>query len=127
MNDVLTLTQTIEVIKINSNKSIISQKMPVSSEILQRLQANDPSITSLDLSFQLLTDADVIELCDALKNNDHLVSLNLRGNQITSSGAEALAQSQQIERLILDFNLIDNQGSDTPPLNERIHSSGGYL
>lgn len=85
--------------------------MGIDEKLLEELRNNNPSITDLDLSFQHLTDADILVLCDALTNNTHLISLNLEGNQIGDKGAVELAKNTVLERLNLWGNEITDKGT----------------
>ncbi len=80
--------------------------MPIHENILERLRKNDPSLTELDLSNSGLTDADIIALCIALKNNTNLTSLVLLNNKISDTGAQALAESKILSMLNLQHNKI---------------------
>jgi hypothetical protein len=54
--------------------------MPISAETLQRIRDNDPTLTSLNLVDNQITDAEAQALAVALRTNTTLTSLNLMVN-----------------------------------------------
>ena len=85
--------------------------MPVDEKILQRLQANDASLRSLNLNKCSLTDADIQILVNTLENNINLTSLYLKENEIGDEGAKALAKNSTLIGLNLERNKIKNKGA----------------
>jgi len=66
--------------------------MPITQEELEsyirRLRANDPSLTSLDLSGRGITGRDAEEIVHALERNETLLSLDLSFNSLFSEDSE---------------------------------------
>ncbi len=85
---------------------------PFGSELLKRIQSDDPGMTALDLSEMDLTNSDITCLCDALRNNTNLKTLNLAGNQISNAGARALARNTTLTTLNLARNQITDSGAE---------------
>jgi len=78
-------------------------------QIIEKIKSNQ--ISELDLSHQNLGDEKAIRLADALEENTSLKKLDLFGNNITSSGAEAIIKSiRSVKRLDLSVNKIDKIG-----------------
>jgi Ran GTPase-activating protein (RanGAP) involved in mRNA processing and transport len=77
------------------------------------LQAN--TLTTLDLKWSKIGDADAQALAKALEHNNTLTTLNLGGNQIDNTGtlalANALEHNHTLTRLDLSGNQIDNTGT----------------
>src|SRR5690242_2813536 len=80
--------------------------MPINLELLAKLSANDPNITEISLSGEQLDDNDLFVLCTALKNNTHVISLDLSINQI--SDIWPLAELINLQQLFLEGNKIYN-------------------
>jgi hypothetical protein len=72
---------------------------------------NNPACTTLELRSQGLDDADVICLCEALAQNDHIESLDLHSNAIGVKGAIELAQLTRITSLDVGDNFIGTDGA----------------
>jgi hypothetical protein len=77
----------------------------IKPEIIKKLKDNDQTLTKLDLSSQGLNASDIAILLDAIKNNDHLRSLNISSNNIGQEGAKALARNTSLTSLDLTNNL----------------------
>ena len=84
-------------------------------ETMNRIRANDPELTHLDLSNKGLSSWNAIELCDALATNTTLISLdvgnnpigdagNVGWNQIGADGARALASNTTLTSLDVSWN-----------------------
>ncbi|MDF1827448.1 MAG: hypothetical protein P1U39_04135 [Legionellaceae bacterium] len=90
--------------------------MPISREILERLQANDITLTKLNLVNKEISNEDVEHLAAALKENTTLTSLNLRNNQIGAEGVEhlaaALKENTTLTSLDLELNFISAEGAE---------------
>ncbi len=74
-------------------------KMPINSNVLERLQASDPTLTQLDLSYQELTYDDLQNLVDLLEKNPQLKTLEISGNPLGSKAGELLAKTPYLESL----------------------------
>ena len=85
--------------------------MSISQDILDRLQANDPSLTYLDLSNQNLSDDDIIQLCEAIVSNDKLTSLDVSENNIGDKGADYLSKMMNLTSLSVSDNRIGDIGA----------------
>lgn len=85
--------------------------MPIPIEILERLQANDPTLVYLDLKKRRLTDSDIKLLHHALKNNTHLKHLDVSLNRIEEEGAKLLAKNKNLKYLNISLNLIGDPGA----------------
>ncbi len=48
--------------------------------LLTRIKNNDPTLTSLNLSYQHLLVPDIAELVAALNDNPHIATLDITGN-----------------------------------------------
>ncbi len=89
--------------------------MPISPEILQRIVNNDPTLTSPDLTYKQIGDAEAREIANALRNNKTLTRIDLLGNQIGDAGAgaiaEALLTNTTLTHVYLNQNKIKNLGA----------------
>jgi Ran GTPase-activating protein (RanGAP) involved in mRNA processing and transport len=85
--------------------------MPIDTAILERIKANDPTLTTLNLSHKALTDADIQPLANALATNTFLTNLNVGGNQIGDEGAKALAANTTLTNLDVSRNQIGVEGA----------------
>jgi hypothetical protein len=83
--------------------------MPIDKQILRRLQANDKTLTELDLNDKGLTVRDMQVLVEALSQNQTLTSLSLQRNQIGAEGAKALSLNQTLTTLVVGDNQIDKK------------------
>jgi Ran GTPase-activating protein (RanGAP) involved in mRNA processing and transport len=83
--------------------------MPISRGILERLQANDPALTELDLWMTPINVADAEHLAVALKENTTLTKLTLVDTQINDAGAEHLAATLKENITLTELNLANNQ------------------
>ena len=79
--------------------------MPISEGLLQRIRENDPTLTSLNLSYNQIGPEEVQALANALQNNTALTSLNLGYNHIGNEGAQALATALQNNATLTSLNL----------------------
>jgi hypothetical protein len=73
-------------------------------EVLNRIRANDPQLTHLNLSNKGLTYWNIIELCYVLASNSTLTALNVSSNQIGGAGAQALAANTTLTALSVSNN-----------------------
>jgi len=95
--------------------------MPISNQefenIIQRLEKNDPTLTSLNLGYKQIGKERAIRLAKALEHNTALTQLDLIYNGIGNEGANALAKVLQhnntLTWLDLGGNDIDNEGAST--------------
>jgi len=81
-------------------------KLRIDEEFLSKVKMNSPSIKSLDLRDQGLTDDDVFRLCEALKGNTHITALDLSANNITDAGFLALCKVPHLKHLNVSLNSI---------------------
>ncbi|MDF2866927.1 MAG: multi-sensor hybrid histidine kinase [Gammaproteobacteria bacterium] len=75
--------------------------MPLDKQLIERLQQNDAELTSLDLSYQALTDSDIEALTNALANNTYLTSLDLTGNPLSLISVKRLVTLTTLKELSL--------------------------
>tara|TARA_R110002126_G_scaffold173969_3_gene322563 strand:+ start:24730 stop:26610 length:1881 start_codon:yes stop_codon:yes gene_type:complete len=91
---------------INKNQGIA---MPISNEVLERLQTNDLTLTALDLWGYQMGDRGAEHLAAALEENTTLTSLDLHDNQISDRGAEHLAAVLEENITLTALNLGGNE------------------
>lgn len=108
--------------------------MPITEAFLKQIESNDPALTKLDLSYQQLIDTDIKKLICALKDNNYVTALNLKGNvlkddclmlltqytnlmtldltgnDITPAGVPALMEMKSLVTLDLSYTLIQDEG-----------------
>jgi hypothetical protein len=77
-------------------------------------------VRELDLSGCSLSSVDLDALLQALREGNHLRSLNLRHNQICEKGLEMLARVLETNDLLVSVDIRDNPGA-TGPLSARIY------
>lgn len=105
--------------------------MPIHPEILRRLKENDPTLVELDLNRDFgasrgsFADKDIITLCDALKMNTSLQSMELKEHEISDEGAQALARTNLI-RLNLTGNKIGVAGARAFASNKKLTTLNLY-
>ena len=87
--------------------------MQLNENILKKIKENDPSLRVLSLrNGGIKSAAELHTLAEALKSNDVLLALDLRGNQIDDAGVEFLLSGLQNNRILWKLDLSDNQISD---------------
>eukprot|EP00567_Pseudictyota_dubia_P006640 CAMPEP_0197444794 /NCGR_PEP_ID=MMETSP1175-20131217/10179_1 /TAXON_ID=1003142 /ORGANISM="Triceratium dubium, Strain CCMP147" /LENGTH=472 /DNA_ID=CAMNT_0042975647 /DNA_START=836 /DNA_END=2254 /DNA_ORIENTATION=- len=79
---------------------------------LEKVAANDPSLTTVDWCTKGIGDDEVIKLSDALCDNTHVTILWLGGNMITDAGMKALAKVLKINTKVTTLSLGDNKVTD---------------
>lgn len=79
------------------------------SPIIQQLQANDPTLKTLNLSNQEILNNHLEALILALQNNNTLQTLVLQDVRIVPQGLTALIMYTKISNLFLDNNQINDQ------------------
>jgi len=87
---------------------------------IERLTANDPDFTRVNLAdnslYKSSPDETTVEICNALKNNQYCTNVNLSGNGIAGTGAEAIAEllktNSVIKELDIGNNKIDSAGQE---------------
>jgi hypothetical protein len=84
--------------------------MAIKQEILQNLTSNVSTLSTLDLSNQQLTVADIKLLLTALSSNTNLVRLNLANNLFGDEGAFLLARDLRVSELDVSHNHISDKG-----------------
>jgi hypothetical protein len=89
--------------------------MPIDQRILERIRANDPTLTEIHLSAQYpaLTDTDITELVSAIQQsgNTQITSMLLYENAISDRGAKQLAKIKSLTTLVLNLNDIGDEGA----------------
>lgn len=90
--------------------------MPIPSTILQRVKANDPSLTEVNFPAQYpqLNTMDITQLAAALQGNTHVKLLILGGNNIGDEGSTILASALDkchVETVDVSINNIGNIGA----------------
>jgi len=96
--------------------------MPISSAVLKRIEADDPSLTELDLSYQKLTAVNIGLLVKTLEKNTHLTKLNLYANQIGDEGVVHLVKNTRLVALNLAANQISKIGTEALASHKTITS-----
>ena len=91
-------------------------------ETLNRIRANDPQLTHLDLSGKGLYYWNIIELCYVLASNATLTSLDVSLNQIGDAGAQALAANTKLTSLNVRSTLIGAAGAQALAANTTLTS-----
>ena len=89
-------------------------------EVLNRIRANDPQLTHLNLSNKGLTYWNIIELCYVLASNATLTSLDVSSNQIGDAGAQALAANTTLTSLDVSYNQIGGAGAQALAANSAL-------
>ncbi len=89
--------------------SPVGQAFGVAQDTLERLHANDPSLTVLSLYDNQIGPAGAIALADVLRTNTSLTRLYLDGNQIGDAGAVALAEALRTNTSLTTLDLHANQ------------------
>ena len=77
-----------------------------------RLRSNDPTLTTLYLSYNQIDDSEASGLAAALQHNSTLTSLDLSGNSIGASGASWLAAALQHNSTLTSLDLSHNNFGD---------------
>jgi Ran GTPase-activating protein (RanGAP) involved in mRNA processing and transport len=85
--------------------------MAINSDTLSRLERNDSTLTSLNLSNQALKATDIKTLVKALERNTFLYELDLSGNSIGDKGAKLLLACKGLRTLKLDATQISEKGA----------------
>lgn len=76
--------------------------MPLSQDLLQKISSDEFVDKNLDLFYETLNDADMAQLCDALKTNTHITRIVFcRGNSFTTISLKNLLSLTQINALVL--------------------------
>lgn len=82
--------------------------MPIDEKILNQLKfqlkANDPKLTRLDLTDELLTQDDAKALADALANNTNLEYLDVNYHEFTFAGLQLLANALALNKGLIRVN-----------------------
>lgn len=84
--------------------------MPIDANVLDRLRRNDPTLVTLFLPDQSFTDADIIQLFQALRGNTFLKKLNIGNYETGGEGVMALAKKTTVTELNLPGNKIGDVG-----------------
>lgn len=85
--------------------------MPIASDVLEKLSANDPSLVKLNLSYQNLILRDIEVLITALQTNTYLTELDITGNLIGDKGAILLATIANLTSLNAECIRASNSGA----------------
>lgn len=86
--------------------------MPISSETLEKLKANNEQITELNLEVSHLSLKDLDLLAQALEKNDQLQSLDLSGNYLTAEAALPISRILKTNRSLKTLSLLSNNIGD---------------
>lgn len=88
--------------------------MPISSELLERLKNQDPTLNKLHFQTFFaeneLTPQDIKILVQAAKNNPYIKTIILNNQEIGDEGCKWLSELKQIENLALSNNNISDEG-----------------
>ena len=82
------------------------------SELLKKIRSNDPTLTTLDLSYNNIGDEGAKVIADALKGNKTLTTLDLSHNNIEVEGTKALAEALKDNKTLTTLNLSHNEIGD---------------
>jgi PAS domain S-box-containing protein len=69
--------------------------------LLTDIKNNKPYLSSLDLSYQALTDDDIAVLTEALASNTYLTSLNVAGNRLSLASIQRITRCKTLQMLDL--------------------------
>jgi hypothetical protein len=86
--------------------------MPLDKMLLEKINNNDTTLTSLDLRGNHISAAGAKDLSDALKHNTTLTSLYLGNNEIRAAGAKGLSDALKHNTTLTSLNLHCNQIGD---------------
>jgi Leucine-rich repeat (LRR) protein len=100
--------------------------MPIDAALLERIKANDPTLTTLDLSNKKLNDSDIQQLANALATNTNLTNLDVGWNQIGDEGAKALAANATLTNLDVGGNQIGVEGAKALAANATLTNLNVY-
>ena len=95
---------------------------PSAKQIIEQIDSNDASLTTVDLSgnsiFKMKSDEKCADLAAALKKNTNLKVLKLKDCDIGNDGVailgEAFAVNNSLEEVDLSKNIFQVQGADNP-------------
>ena len=99
----------LEIIGLILVLSPVGQAFGVAQDTLERLHANDPSLTVLSLYDNQIGPEGTRALADALITNTSLTHLYLSHNQIGPAGAIALAEALRTNTSLTTLELYNNQ------------------
>src|SRR5688500_13254036 len=85
--------------------------MPIGSDLLKKIKANDPTLITLDLWKKKLNGKDIRHLINALATNTLLTTMTLTANPIGDKGAMALAANTTLTTLIIESIQIGDEGA----------------
>jgi Ran GTPase-activating protein (RanGAP) involved in mRNA processing and transport len=110
--------ETKEVKAVPSASLSVSSDSPsilISPEVLaiiERVRANDPTLTTLCLNYDAIGAHETKALANALSSNTTLTKLSLHSNRIGSDGAKALANALSNNTTLTELNLWENNIGD---------------
>ena len=88
--------------------------------VIHRLSHDDPSVTSLTMSWSNLGDDGCEKLSDSLRFNNYLVDLDIYSNNISSAGLIRMGLALECVQVLaaasrIESNLLDDPPTPTPP------------
>ena len=81
-------------------------------QLLQRIRANDPTLTTINLSYKDIGAAGAQALAEALKTNTSVTTINLHYNNIGDAGSQALAKALKTNTSVTTIYLFENNIGD---------------
>ena len=77
---------------------------------IKQITENDIGVNSFNIDGLAINSEDFTSFCDAIKPNNHLISVNLNDSDLNyerlNQFAEALSQSKSIKEVDIGYNLI---------------------
>jgi Ran GTPase-activating protein (RanGAP) involved in mRNA processing and transport len=92
----------------NGTKNTVTQNHFLMEELIRRLYQNDETLLELYLRWNNIGDDGASKLADALKVNTTLLELDLRWNKIGPDGASKLADALKVNTTLLKLDLWKN-------------------
>ena len=92
---------------------LVSSLFQLPANCIENLKANKPDFTRVNLPnnslFRSTPDETCIEICNALASNEYCTEVDMAGNGISNSGAEAVAELLKTNKTITKLDLSNNK------------------